>query len=170
MRLRPTAILATLLAAGFAAPLLAVEPPPPETFPMEPADDAAAFAAAGFKLTNGDWHGCDDPGTAAYAPGQIEQVADFNGDGQPEAVITESSSFCYGFTGQGYFLVSRNASGQWKLMDQGIGILRALEARGAGNWPDLEVGCPGFCFPVLRWNGSTYEPHRNEYEGKACTP
>jgi len=157
-----------LAAAGLCAPVLAVEPPPPETFPMEPADDAAAFAAAGFKLAGGEWHGCDDPGSASYIPGQIEQVADLNGDGQPEVVITEGSTFCFGMTGMGYSLVSRNAAGQWKLLSDGPGIVRFLDTKGAGNWPDMEVGGPGFCFPVLRWNGTAYVLNRQEYEGKPC--
>ncbi len=143
-------------------------PPPTETFPMESADDAAAFAAAGFKLVDESWRGCDDPGTASYVPGQIEQVADLNGDGQPEALITEGSTVCFGMTGSGYSLVSRNGAGQWKLIDQGTGIIRFLETRGAGNWPDMEVGGPGFCFPVLRWDGAAYKLNRREYEGKPC--
>ncbi|HTN14443.1 MAG TPA: hypothetical protein VL094_06525 [Sphingomonadaceae bacterium] len=163
--------LLALAAAGsatVAAPLHAVEPPPPETFPMETADDAAAFAAAGFKLADGDWRGCDDPGTASYVPGQIEQIADLNGDGQPEAVITEGSTFCYGAAGMGYALVSRNGAGQWKLLSKGPGFAGFLKTRGADNWPDLQVGGPGFCFPVLRWDGAAYKLHRREYEGKPC--
>jgi len=45
-----------------------------------------------------------------------------------------------------------------------------LKTRGAGGWPDILVGGPGFCFPVERWNGKAYELHRFEYEGKRCKP
>ena len=33
---------------------------------------------------------------------------------------------------------------------------------------DLEIGGPGFCFPVLRWTGKTFAVHRQHYEGKPC--
>jgi len=36
--------------------------------------------------------------------------------------------------------------------------------------PDMSVGGPGFCFPVLRWNGKAYVQNRYQYEGKACRP
>lgn len=153
---------AALLAA---APGHAVDPPSDPGFEI---NDDAAFKAAGFKLADGDWRACDDPGTASYVPGQIEQIADLNGDGAPEAVITESSAFCFGAAGMGYYLVSSDAAGKWRLIDSGEGIATFLKTKGAGNWPDLEVGGPGFCFPVLRWNGTAYEPNRREYEGKPC--
>ena len=154
-----------------AVPALALESPTPALGPPGASfeiDDAAAFKAAGFRLQDDGWHACDDPGTAAYLPGQIEQVADLNGDGAPEAVITESSSYCFGAAGVGYYLVSSNAAGAWKLIDQGEGFATFLSTRGAGNWPDLEVGGPGFCFPVLRWDGVAYQPNRREYQGKPC--
>jgi hypothetical protein len=43
-----------------------------------------------------------------------------------------------------------------------------LKTRGADNWPDISVGGPGFCFPVVRWNGKEYKLQRFEYEGKRC--
>ena len=39
-----------------------------------------------------------------------------------------------------------------------------------GGWPDIQMGGPGFCFPVWRWNGSAYALNRFEYEGKRCKP
>lgn len=137
---------------------------------LSPADRAAAFAAGGFKRVGGQWRGCDDPGTAGYAPGQITQVRDFNGDGRPEAILTEGSGFCYGFTGEGYVLVSKQADGKWRRITEGIGIVTVLNTRGTGGWPDLEIGGPGFCFPVERWNGREYARHRYQYEGKPCRP
>jgi hypothetical protein len=37
-----------------------------------------------------------------------------------------------------------------------------------GGWPDISVGGPGFCFPVMRWNGRAYVRRRMEYDGKPC--
>jgi hypothetical protein len=140
------------------------------TTTLQPADEAAAFKAAGFTKRGGMWRsGCDDP-TASYTPGRIEKVADLNGDGLPDAVISEGGTYCYGNTGQAYWLVSKLATGGWKLMTNGTGILEFLKTKGAGGWPDVSVGGPGFCFPVERWNGREYKLQRWEYEGKACKP
>ena len=137
---------------------------------LSPADQAAAFKAAGFKQHGAQWHGCDDPGTATYTPGAIETVRDLNGDGRPEAVITEGSIACFGGDEMGYTLVSKQADRSWKSITAGAGILTVLATKGLGGWPDLEIGGQGFCFPVQRWNGKAYVLQRHQYEGKACRP
>ncbi|MEO6033538.1 MAG: hypothetical protein ABIP61_16880 [Burkholderiaceae bacterium] len=134
-------------------------------------DEAAAFRAAGFKKRGNVWRsGCEDPGTASYSPGRIEQVVDLNGDGLPEVVLGEGGTFCYGNPGQAYWLVTKQADGRWKLMTQRTGIAEFLKTKGAQGWPDISVGGPGFCFPVERWDGRAYKLQRWEYEGKACKP
>ena len=100
---------------------------------LSPADTAAAFKAAGFAKKGNRWEGCGDPGTAAYTPGAIDLVRDLNGDGQPEAVISEGSSYCFGNTGMGYAIVSKQAAGGWKLINGGPGIPNILAAKGAGE-------------------------------------
>ncbi|CAD5110568.1 hypothetical protein [Zestomonas carbonaria] len=135
---------------------------------LSPQDEAAAFRAAGFKQQGQQWRLCDDPGTSSYTPGTIETVRDLNGDGRPEVVISEGSTFCHGMTGMGYSLVSQQADGSWKLMDSSTGIPSFLDTKGTDGWPDIEVGGPGFCFPVVRWNGREYALHRQQYQGKPC--
>jgi len=137
---------------------------------LSPADQAAALQAAGFKRVGGQWKACEDPGTTSYAQGTIDQVVDLNGDGRPEAIISEGNEFCYGMQGSGYFLAGKQQDGSWKLITSGSGILTPLETRGAGGWQDLEIGGPGFCFAVARWNGTEYRFNRYEYEGEACKP
>ncbi len=149
---------------------LALAAPAAAQTTLSPADQAAAFTAAGFNRVDGQWHACEDPGTLSYSAGAIEQVADLNGDGQPEAIISEHSGYCYGMQGSGYMLVSKQANGSWKLITSGSGMPSPLTTKGAGGWPDLEIGGPGFCFAVERWNGSEYTLNRHEYEGKACKP
>ena len=72
--------------------------------------------------------------------------------------------------GTGFSIVSKQANGRWKLIANGIGIASFLPTKGVGGWPDIEIGGPGFCFPVERWNGHEYRPHGYEYEGKVCKP
>lgn len=151
-----------------AGPALAAPPAPAPR--LSAAEQAAAFRAAGFTRTAGQWRACGDPGTASYRPGEIESVADRNGDGLPEAVITEGGTYCFGMTGGGFSLVSKQPGGSWRLMAGGQGIANFLTTRGVGGWPDIEIGGPGFCFPVERWNGRQYVLHRHQYQGKRCQP
>ena len=130
--------------------------------------DDEIFTAAGFTKGAGGWAKCGDPGTVSYEAGQIAERGDFNGDGLPDAVVVEGGTYCFGMTGAGYTLVSRQADGQWRIMDERPGILEFLDTTGTDGWPDIEVGGPGFCFPVIGWNGRSYETVRWEYEGKAC--
>lgn len=134
---------------------------------LSAADEAAVFKAAGFKLKGKHWRSCvDDP--SPNTRGEIEEVRDLNGDGRPEAVVTEGGSFCYGNQVGGYWLVSKQADGRWVLITSGTGIPGFLDTKGAGGWPDIEIGGPGFCFPVERWNGKKYVLQRHQYEGKPC--
>lgn len=137
---------------------------------LSPEDEKAAFTAAGFALQNGRWIGCAEDESESYTPGEIQPAGDLNGDGQPEAVISEGSSFCYGFVGMGFALVSRQVDGNWKRMASGGGIPNFLTTKDVDEWPDMEIGGPGFCFPVMRWNGNEYVLNRHEYEGKRCNP
>lgn len=160
--MRPVSI-SVLSLLVLAAPVMAQEELPS-------ADRAAAFRAAGFKQEGGQWRGCEDPGTASYTPGEIAEVRDLDGDGQPEVIVTEGSVFCFGSTEVGYVIVSKQANGEWKQITSGPDIVNVLEQKGAGGWPDLEIGGPGFCFPVERWNGTAYELNRFQYAGKRCDP
>ena len=128
---------------------------------LSPTDTATAFKAAGYQLKGKRWMGC--------AEGMVSEVRDINGDGLPDAIISEGGTECHGMTGQGYSLVSKQSNGTWKLVSGGTGIPLFLKP-GAKGWPDLQVGGPGFCFPVLRWSGQKYTWNRYEYEGKRCKP
>lgn len=117
-------------------------------------DRAAIFKAAGFKPRGDQWVRCADE-AASYSPGRIE-IVDLNGDGVAEAWVQESSTFCYGDTGEYFVLVTREPKGTWRKLLEGVGIPTALAVRHDG-WPDVEVGGPGFGkFPVARWGGTAY--------------
>jgi hypothetical protein len=152
-------VVAMLLMAA----MLAVSAPPLE--------QAAIFKAAGFTQAAGKWHtDCDQPDSGSYQPGAIEVYRDLNGDGRPEAVVTEGGTYCYGNTGAGFWLLGKQPTGAWKVLYQSQGIAEFLKTSGANKMPDISVGGPGFCFPVVRWNGKAYAKNRFEYEGKACSP
>jgi len=136
-----------------------------------PAESSAIFAAAGFVRRGAEWRTADCAGMeGSYSPGSLDEYRDLNGDGRPEAVVSESSAMCYGMTETHFWLLSKQATGAWKLIHSETAVPEFLATKGAGGWPDLELGGPGFCFPVMRWNGKQYRPHRNEYEGKPCRP
>ena len=132
------------------------------------ADRIAILKAAGAVQRGDQWVICaEDPNTSGAS---IQEVRDLNGDGRPEAVVSEDGTFCHGFVGTGYQLLSQQQDGRWKLVDSNNGIPEFLATKGDGGWPDISIGGPGFCFPVVRWDGSAYVPNRHEYEGKACEP
>lgn len=146
-----------LLSAGFAFGTAAATAAPAQ---LTPAEQAAVFKAAGFKKArSGQYIRCEeDPPTLSYMPGQIE-LADLNGDGQPEAWVKESSLFCYGNTAEFFVLLTRDGGG-WRKLLESAGIPVVRKAR-HGGWPDIEVGGPGFGKPlVYRWNGRAYAGKR----------
>ena len=135
------------------------------------AERAAIFAAAGFSRRGAAWRSgnCNGMESDSYTPGTIDDYRDVNGDGRPEAVVSEGGGICYGNTGQHFWLLSKQASG-WKGIYDETAMPDFLSTKGAGGWPDIELGGPGFCFSVVRWNGKAYVHNRNQYEGKPCRP
>ncbi|MES2903119.1 MAG: hypothetical protein V4696_02950 [Pseudomonadota bacterium] len=127
------------------------------------ADRAAIFNAAGFAPSAGKYLMCD-----RRTPLGLE-TRDFNGDKQLDALVIDGGLECYGSTESGFVLLTRSGSGsgKWTRLYGGSGVPRFLSTR-ANGWPDLEVGGPGFCFPILRWTGKEYANHRREYQGKPC--
>ncbi len=144
-------------------PAIALAQPAP---PLPAAEQAAILTAAGATRTGGKWLICaEDPQSAGAV---IDQVRDLNGDGRPEALVVEDGLFCNGSSGMRFSLVSKQANGQWRELFASSGMAEILPTKGTGGWPDISVGGPGFCFPVVRWNGTAYANHRLEYEGKPC--
>lgn len=135
---------------------------------VPPAEQALIFKAAGAARRGAKWMMCADEPRPEGAT--IELYRDLNGDGRPEAIVSEGGTFCYGAAEAGYAVLSKQANGSWRKLTSGSGIAEPLKAKGAGGYPDLSIGGPGFCFPVLRWNGRDYVNQRFEYEGKPCRP
>lgn len=136
-------------------------------------DRMAVFKAAGAVKQNGKWIICAPPadsGAPESAGATIETVQDLNGDGRPEAIVTDSGIYCYGNKEMGFQLISKQKDGSWRVMASDSGVPEFLKSKGTGGWPDISVGGPGFCFSVLRWNGKSYDQNRFEYQGKRCKP
>jgi hypothetical protein len=133
---------------------------------LSPADEAAAFKAAGFKLKGKQWRACDDP-SPSYTPGAVEEVRDVNGDGRPEVVLTEGSTSCYGNTGAGYSLLSKQPDGSWKPFPKGRGFSLSSLPRESAAGRTLK-SADRVLFSVERWNGQKYVLQRHQYEGKPC--
>ena len=133
----------------------------PAASPVSPAERAAIFKAAGFAPTNGKWLMCDK-----QTPLELE-VRDINGDGRQDAVVMDGGSECYGHTEQGFVLLTKAANGPWTNLYRSPGIPTFLETAYKG-WPEIEVGGPGFCFPVVRFDGKTFQNVRTSCEGKPC--
>ena len=155
-----TALLLPLLASARTAL--------PKSTPLDATARTAAFRAAGATQVGKRWVICrEDPSNPNAT---LDEVGDLNGDGRAEVVVNEGGTFCNGADETSYALLSRQADGRWRVMSQGSGMVETLKVHGNDGWPDLSIGGPGFCFPVLRWNGREYAAHRFEYEGKRCKP
>ncbi|HET7576307.1 MAG TPA: hypothetical protein VFK19_07055 [Sphingomicrobium sp.] len=135
---------------------------------LSAANRTAIFKAAGAtRLGPGKWRMCTD--NPKDDPATIESARDVNGDGRPDAFVTEGGTFCYGNTGTAYAFVSKQADGRWKLMNTDVAIPILLKHRGAGGYPDIVNGGPGMCFAVLRWNGTEFKVvGGNDGAGHSC--
>jgi hypothetical protein len=136
------------------------------------AEQAVILKSAGFSRTGGVWRSgnCKGAESDSYEPGAVDTYRDLNGDGRPEAVVTEGGAICYGMTGTHFWLLSKQASGGWKRLYDETAMPEFLATKGISGWPDIVLGGPRFCFAVMRWNGKIYALNRFEYDGKRCRP
>ncbi|WP_338468326.1 hypothetical protein RXV95_07200 [Novosphingobium sp. ZN18A2] len=135
---------------------------------LSPAQFAAIMQAGGYTRTGTVWQGCG--GSTTIERKDVE-LSDLNGDGTPEAIVNEEGTACFGNTGAG-FQVLRQDHGTWRSMTGGTmtGYPAWKHSTGADGYPDFVLGGPGFCFPVMHWNGHAYSRHGFEYQGKSCKP
>lgn len=151
----------------------AVAQPGVANLELNEADRVQVFKASGAVKQKEKWVICappSDSGAPESAGAVIEMVRDLNGDGRPEAVVTDSGTYCYGGNETGFQLLSKQTNGGWRVMASDNGIPEFLKSKGISGWPDISIGGQGFCFPVQRWNGKSYELNRFEYQGKRCKP
>jgi hypothetical protein len=115
---------------------------------------AAVYKAAGLKERGGKI--LDACGKATEP--QVD-VVDLNGDGQPEVFVLAEGT-CYGRAGGELSLLIKDSQGRWQSnLGFSAGGYKLLSTKNKG-YPDIEIGGPGFCFPVWRWNGKAYAADR----------
>lgn len=159
------------LAGAAPAPKTAAAPAPQAAPPataggamtLSAADRTAVFRAANFVQQRGMWKGCVDDPSEYYRGGEISEVLDLNGDGRPEAVVAENSSFCHGQQGDWFAVLSKEANGSWRKVLETDGVFVALNTR-ANGWREIMVGGPGFEHGVVRYNGREYVFNRRMRE------
>jgi hypothetical protein len=143
---------------------------PKKAASLTAAERNALFRSAGFVQRGGEWKGCDGGSDASIDDESVNggAIQDLNGDGRPEVIVTDQGTACYGMTGTGFHILTAGANG-WRVFWSSPGIPTILPARGAGGWPNIEVGGPGFCMPVYGWDGRAYDIRFfNEYDKGAC--
>ncbi len=87
------------------------------------------------------------------------EVLDLNDDGVPEVFTTIEGTCFGGATGSFIELYIKDKANQWQPQFGFPGIYNVLKERNLG-YPDIEIGGPGFCFPIWRWNGVKYDIHK----------
>lgn len=136
--------------------------------PLNYKEKESAFIAAGYLLNQNFWRNdCDD--TSVTSAGEIDMVLDLNHDKKPEVLIMQSSSYCYGNVGYHYTLLSKLPNMKWKVIAKGVGIPKFIAHEEFSSWPEIEVGGPSFCFPILQWSGKDYVFDRYQYDYKPCS-
>lgn len=121
---------------------------------LPPGEMQAVYKAAGLTERGGKiLDACDQP-----VKPQVD-VVDLNGDGQLEVFVQVNSS-CYGMAGGQLSLLIKDKQGRWQ-PNLGVpaGGYKLLSTKNKG-YPDIEIGGPGMCFPVWRWNGRAYAIHK----------
>jgi hypothetical protein len=142
-----------ILAAGVLAASAATAAVPD----FSPAESAAIYTAAGFKVKGKTIGGCDaaDPGWPRSSF-SIEAI-DLNGDGKAEAIVTEGNVACYGRDEMGFTILARAPDGKWRVLARDTGGTMVLKTKHNG-WLDIEYGGPGMQkHPVLRFDGKVYK-------------
>lgn len=136
------------IAFGLAGAVAAVTAAPPARWD----DDQVIREATGGRLTKPRGSFVDE---ACQTVDYDATVVDLNGDGQPE-VFTQVHGTCVGgMAGVHMNLYIKDKRGQWQAQFGFPGIALVKKTRNKG-FPDIEIGGPGTCFPLWRWNGRKY--------------
>ena len=124
------------------------------------AERLEVFKALYLKLTP-DGKGFVDQ-VCGQPAGAVVEFRDMNRDGRQEVLVIFGNGCTSGMAGSSALLLIRDAGGK---LQPNLGFPAAsadpLPEVNLG-YPDLLIGGPGFCFPVWRWDGKTYNYLRSE--------
>lgn len=120
-------------------------------------DDAIVSEATGGKFTA--TRGSYFEETCNESLDYEAEVIDLNGDGQPEVFTTVQGICLGGMAGAHLELFIKDSSGTWQPQFGFPGVYTVLKKKHKG-YPDIEIGGPGDCFPVWRWDGQHYALHK----------
>jgi hypothetical protein len=145
---------AVLAACSGGSPAPGAQLFPPSEARLSPADAAAVTALVADMFPPDADGRFVHPDCGPLDP--IVDVTDLNRDGNDEVFVQWGNLCTSGMTGSSLSLYLKGPSGAWQ---QELGFpasgYRVL-TRG-DDYPDLEIGGPGFCFPVWSWTGAAYE-------------
>lgn len=124
------------------------------------ADQRAIYEQFGYTVS-ADGAGLDVVDCGTIYVNAVEAL-DLNGDGVDEVFVDGGNTCTSGHAGSSVVLFIKDAEGRYAphLGFPAFGW-DVLETSNLG-FPDLALGGPGFCRPVWRWDGATYQHERNE--------
>ncbi len=118
------------------------------------------FKATGLLLSK-DGKGFVDEVCSEPAGAEVE-IRDMNADKVSEVLIIYGNGCLSGMTGSNVLLFIKDAAGKYRANFGFPGATADPLPKKNLGYPDLQIGGPGFCFPVWRWNGKEYAPDHNE--------
>ncbi len=84
---------------------------------------------------------------------------DIDHDKNEDLFVITYSMFLYGNTGQGFNLLMKNENGKYHSVLSLPGIPGLIYKQG-NIMPDIQVGGPGFDFPIYSWKNNSYQLDR----------
>ena len=124
-------------------------------------EEALIYKAAGIKKTAMGWE-------SKCSLVHIETYKDLNNDGRMDAIVRDGGTKCYGATGTGFYILTKQNNHTWTKILNSKGTPIILPTVGRHGWPDIAIADTSTCFPVYRWNGKSYAIDRYEDKGRAC--
>lgn len=85
---------------------------------------------------------------------------DINHDQSEDIFVLTYSTYLYGNTGQGFSLLMKNESGQYSNVLSLPSIPQIIDDK-ASSMPPIQIGGPGFNFPIYTWKNHSYQLDKN---------
>ena len=155
MRAYPALLVALMAAVGMVFGVSSSSALAASLSSVSAADARAIYKAVGLTEREGKlFNACGE-----IVKPELEAV-DLNSDGRTEVFVTIPGSCQGGSAGTELSLLIKGSKGRWNVnLGFPAGGYKLLTTRHMG-FPDIEIGGPGSCFPVWRWNGQQYSIYK----------